>query len=195
MEQEPPQTPEIPPHAPPVRPTAPISHTRTSWPIWIGIFLCIFGGIGLLQRLFGTIFMAIMPLLPLPPEATVTGTLWVFGLALSIVGLPLSVVHLLAGIQTLRRRPSARFWVVFFFIYAVVMLVPNAVYQYASMQHQFQQTSQQGGSAAGMAAFGAGVSLAVIAISIVIALIWPSFLMIWYSRADIREEIRDWGAT
>ena len=194
MDYEPTQPPQVPNPAPPVQPTAPISNTRTSWPIWIGVFLCIFGGIGLLQRLAGVVFTAIMPALPLPPEAKMTGTLWVLGLVLSIVTLPLAVVHLIAGIQTLRRRPSARFWIVVFFIYAVLAIIPGSIFQWYSMHHQMQQASQQSGSPAGMAAFGAGFAVAMVALTILFALIWPTFLLIWYSRDTIREEIRGWGA-
>lgn len=193
MDHEPPQPPALPPRAPPLRPSGPIPNATSSWPVWIGVCLCIFGGIGLLQRFFGVIFMAIMPWLPLPPESTITGTLWAVGLALSIVGLPLAAVHLVAGIQTLRRRPSARFWVVIFFVYAVLMLTPGAIYQYLSMQHQIQQAAQQGGTPPGIAAFGRGFALAMVVLAALVALIWPTFLLIWYSRPKIREEVRGWA--
>ncbi len=189
------QHPHESPSTPPVRPTGQIDATRSNWPTWLGVLLCVFGGIGLLQRFFGVVFVAVMPLIPpnvLPPEMTVTGTLWGYGLVLSIVSLPLSAVHLTAGIQTLRRRPTARFWVVAFVIYAVVILPPGAIYQYIAMQHQMQQAAQQGNSPQGMAALGAGFGLVVGVLGAMVALAWPAFLLIWYSRASIREEIRSW---
>lgn len=198
MEHEPHQTTESPPHTPPVHPTGSIQSPRSNWPTWLGVLMCVFGGIGLLQRFFGVVFMAVMPLVPqsvLPPEMTVTGTLWLFGLVLSIVSLPLSAVHLTAGIQTLRRRPTARFWVVVFFVYAVVILPPGAIYQYIAMQQQMQQAAQQGGAQPGMAALGAGFGLVVGVLGAMVALAWPAFLLIWYSRATIREEVRSWSGT
>lgn len=188
---------ERPASAPPVRQLGPIAAAPSTWATWLGVLLCVFGGIGLLQRFFGVVFMAAMPAVPpsvLPPEMTVTGTLWVFGLVLSIVSLPLSAVHLTAGIQTLRRRPTARFWVVAFFIYAVVILPPGAIYQYIAMQHQMQQAAQQGGSPQGMAALGAGMGMVFAVLGVLVALAWPTFLLVWYSRATIRQEVRSWSA-
>ncbi|MFI4916679.1 MAG: hypothetical protein ACIAS6_09265 [Phycisphaerales bacterium JB060] len=195
MDQQPHESPA--PSTPPVHPTGQFPAVRSSWPTWLGVLLCVFGGIGLLQRFFGVMFMAAMPLVPqsvLPPEMTVTDTLWVFGLILSIVSLPLSAVHLTAGIQTLRRRSSARFWVLAFVIYAVVILPPGAIYQYIAMQRQMQQAAQQGNSPQAIAALGAGFGLVVGVLSAMVALAWPAFLLIWYSRASIREEVRSWSA-
>ncbi len=191
----PPRIPDVPPHAPPTRPTAPVPAARSTWPMVIGVLMCVFGGVGLLQRVLGVVFTALMPVLPLPPEMTITGTLWTFTVVLSIIGLPLSVVHLMAGIQTIRRKPSARRWVVIFFAYAVVLLPPSAVLQYMSTQHQMQQASQQGGSSPGMAAFGQGFALIIAILTVVVALLWPTFLLVWYSRATIREEIASWAPT
>lgn len=196
MDQQPePQSshepPAVPAAAPPTQPTGAVPGHRSSWPGVIGTLLCVFGGIGLLQRVFGVGFMALMPFLPLPPEAKITGTAYVLGLVLSVVGLPLSAVHLTAGIQTLRRKQSARKWVVIFFAYAILLAIPGGAYQYFNMQQQMQQAGQQGGMPAGL---GSGFSMGMAVIGVVISLLWPTFLVIWYSRAKIREEMQGWAA-
>ena len=181
-----------PPQAPPTQPGLVPGH-RSSWPNVIGTLLCIFGGLGLLQRLAGTVMMAIMPALPMPPELQQTGTFWIVGLLLSIVGLPISVVHLIAGIQTLRRKPSARKWVVIFAVYAVLLVIPNSIYQYLSFQQQMQQL-QQSSQQAPPAMMGQGFSAVMTILTIAITLAWPGFLLYWYSRRVIREEVDSWGA-
>lgn len=193
------QPPPIPEHsdappsvAPPTQPGV-VPGYRSSWPNVIGTLLCIFGGLGLLQRFAGTVMMAIMPALPMPPELQQTGTFWVMGLLLSIVGLPISIVHLVAGIQTLRRKPSARKWVVIFVVYAVLLVIPSGIYQYLSFQQQMQQM-QQSGQAAPPAMAGQGFSAIVMILTVVISLAWPGFLLFWYSRGAIRREVESWGA-
>lgn len=189
-----PANPSPPPaQAPPTRPTAELQGHRSSWPGVLGVLLCVFGGIGLLQRIFGVGFMALMHTLPLPPEAKMDGMAYVYGLILSVVGLPLAIVHLTAGIQTLRRKPSARTWVVVFFAYAVLLAIPAAVYQYFAMQQQMQQAAQQSGQPA-MAVVGSGFGLVMAIVGMLVSLLWPTFLLIWYSRPSIREEMSTWSA-
>jgi hypothetical protein len=171
-----------------------IAARSSTWPNVIGTLICVFAGIGILQRVFGTIVVAFMPAFPLPQNAQLPHGLWVFTLALSVVSLPISFVHLAAGVQTLRRKASARRWVVILFVYVVVMLPPAIALQYWSMQHQMSVASQQGGAPPGFAAWGTGFAVGAAIAGALFTLVWPTFLLVWYSRSSIREELADWAA-
>lgn len=185
--------PPAPPHTPPTIPTGEIGGHRSTWPGVIGTLLCVFAGLGILQRIFSVIFTAIMPQLPLPPEAQLPQNLWLFSLAVAIIGLPLSFIHLMAGIQTLRRKPSARRWVIIFFVYVLVTLPLGLILQYMSIQHQMNVSQQQGGVPAGMGGFMRGFGVFSMFVGAAIALAWPTFLIIWYSRESIRREMAGWA--
>ena len=192
---QPPPVPEDVTRTPPVLdPPAPRSTERSSWPGVIGTLICVFAGLGILQRVFGTIFAAITPWLPLPPEVQLPHDLWLFTLVVSIIGLPVSFIHLMAGIQTLRRKPSARRWVIILFVYVLVTLPPWLILQYMSFQHQMSVSQQQGGVPAGMGGFMQGFGAFSMFMGAAFALGWPIFLLIWYSRDSIREEMAAWGS-
>ncbi|MGD1915737.1 MAG: hypothetical protein ACFCBV_06075 [Phycisphaerales bacterium] len=192
--EEPSNPPEVPKLAPPVMPAGEIGAGVSRWPGVIGVLICIFAGLEILQRVFGTIAAATIHLLPLPPEAQLPPGLWLFTLIVSIVGLPISFIHLLAGIQTIRRRSRARLWVSIFFVYVLVMLVPSVVLQYLTMQHQAAVATQQGSAPPGYAALMQAIGPVVLLLTIAFSMAWPMFLLIWYSRRSIREEVSAWSA-
>jgi len=191
---EPPNAPDAPQQAPPTLPTGDISEARSKWPNIIGTLICVFAGIGILQRVFGTIAVATIHFLPLPPEAQLPGDIWLFTLILSVVGLPISFIHLMAGIQTLRRKPSARLWVVVFFLYVLVLLVPSVILQHLTMQHQANVATQQGGTPPGFTGIMQALGPVFLGLTVVFSMAWPTFLLIWFSRRSIRDEITAWGA-
>ena len=187
--------PDTPQSAPPIVPTGEIGKARSSWPGIIGTLICVFAGLGILQRVFGTIAAATIHLLPLPPEAQLPPGLWLFTLIVSIVGLPISFIHLIAGIQTIRRKPSARLWVIAFFVYVLVMLVPGVILQHMTMQHQATVASQHGSAPPGYAGLMQAMGPVVLGITIVFTIAWPTFVLLWFSRRSIREELASWGTT
>ncbi len=197
---EPPRVPDSPQLAPPTLPTSDISTGPSTWPGVIGALLCVFAGVGILSRAFSTLLMAVAPAIPFLRDTMPSGPLLTWGIVLSVVGLPTSAIHLIAGIQTLRRRPSARRWVIVFFVYVLVLVVPNAIFQYYSGIHQMQQmqqmqsAGQQGAPPPGMAAVMQGANLAGVAFALVFPLLWPAFLLVWFSRRSIRDEMATWEA-
>ena len=188
------------PSTPPMVPTAAIEAPDSKWPNIIGTLICVFAGLGILQRVFSTVFMAIAPALPLPQGTMPSGSLWTWGLALLIIGIPISFIHLWAGVQTIRRRPSARLWVIVFFVYVLLLVGPNTVFQYQSSMHQMQQmqqmqsSGQQGAPPPGFAAVMQSVTVASTVAGVLFTLAWPTFLLIWYLRPSIRSEMAAWGS-
>ncbi|MFI4882091.1 MAG: hypothetical protein ACIAQU_05855 [Phycisphaerales bacterium JB064] len=196
-----PEPPRVPPRegpppasliAPPIAPGE-IDSKPPAWPGIIGILICVFAGLGLIQRIFGVGMAIAMPFIPLPPEMKMPDSLWMWTLIITAVGFPVSVLHLIAGIQTLRRKPSARLWVILFFVYVLIMIAPNAVLQYMTFQHQANVASQQGNSPAGMSQMMQAFGSAAMVIGIAISLAWPTFLVIWYSRSSVREHMASWA--
>lgn len=118
--------------------------------------------------------------------------LWTWTLVLGVVSLPVSVLHLLAGVQTLRRRPSAYALAMGFVLYAVVVLVPGTILQYYNSQWQIQQSAQQGQP---MPAYmnSSALVMVMIVFGVLFTLAWPTFIAIWFNISRHKEHVRSWG--
>lgn len=199
MEHDPAPPPAVPAHAPPTVPTGPLAIHRSSWPKVLGILCCVFAGIGVLGRLFQLVGVFAMQHLPIDewmkPPAHLMGLLIVLALA----GFLISAVHVALGVQLLRRRPSMLVLAIVFLGIVVLLHIPNSIVQWqmqqAQMQGMQQQMAQQsqGGAPPPMMPmqFGAGLGLAMGLIGGLIAIAWPTFLIVWLAWPSHRREIRD----
>lgn len=181
------------PHAPPVRPSGPISDATPRWPTVIGVLLIVFGGVGLLMRGFSLVASFAMQSVPMFADALPPPHLWAWTIVLGIVGLPVSLLHLLAGVQTVRRRPSAYALAMGFVAYAVLVLIPGTILQYQTTQWQFQQAAQQGQPMPPAMTSGVFV-LATMLLGVAFSLAWPTFVAVWYNIGSHRALVRGWAA-
>ncbi|MCW5756997.1 MAG: hypothetical protein KIT54_07175 [Phycisphaeraceae bacterium] len=169
-----------------------VAANRPAWPTVIGILLIIFGSIGLLQRVVGLVASLVMPNVPFFADMLPPPHLWTWTLVLGVASLPVSLLHLLAGVQTLRRRPSAYALAMGFVLYAVVVLVPGTILQYYTSQWQIQQSAQQSQPMPAFVAGGAFM-LVMIAFGALFSLAWPTFIAIWFNISRHKEHVRSWG--
>lgn len=195
---EQPRTPQAPPTAPTALPPAP-----PVWPTVVGIVMIVFGGLGLLFNLWGTIqnlflnaFIAKMSAQNNPDVAAVI-VAWStpMGLA-SLLQLSISSLLLASGIGMVMRRPwsipAARLWAwakIASTIVTAVLTVLMQREQFAAMTQQMQ--GQGPGTPAG---FFTGILVFTAAFTIAWGWALPIFVLIWLRRQSSRREIATWSA-
>lgn len=184
--------PSTPSETPPTEAGPIVGANRPAWPMVIGILLIVFGSIGLLQRVAGLVASFVMPNVPFFADMLPPPHLWTWTLVLGVLALPVSLLHLLAGVQTLRRRRSAYALAMGFVLYAVVMLVPGTILQYYTSQWQMQQSAQQGQPMPAFVAGGAFM-MVMIAFGVLFSLAWPAFIAIWFNIPKHKDHVRSWG--
>ncbi|MEO1008753.1 MAG: hypothetical protein AAFX79_09305 [Planctomycetota bacterium] len=151
------------------------------WPTVIGVLCCVFGGLALLGNLCGLIAMPIASQMPgMPPQG---GIAWWLQMVAAVAKIPVSILHLAAGVQLLSRKPSGVRLAVIFAWYAIAMNIIGAAVQVLSTQAALQQQGQQV-----PLGFNAGFMVAGTAI----ACIWPAFLLFWLRRERIRIDVLAW---
>lgn len=176
----------------------------STWPTVIGIIAIVFGVLGSLQGVLGLLApllnRAILRSLPASQQEIVeTATPpVVWSIASSLIILGLGVLLLVAGIALLRRAASSRglclTWALLKIVIVLVMAVVNFKLASESTNAALAQMQQdpnvppiavgimQGATGAGMCAW------------VVWSWALPIFLLIWFSRAVIKEQVASWSA-
>lgn len=201
---EPPEVPVAPspPRVPPTMPTAPVPQHEKSWPKVLGILCCIFGGLGLMGRVFQVVGIVAMNHLPIDDWMKPPAHLSDWLLVLTIAGFSISILHVVLGVQLLRRRPSVKWLSIAFLVVVVALYVPGAFLQYEvqqaqtqAMQQHFAQQSQSGGGPPPSAAsiqLGSSLGVAFGILGGVIAIAWPVFLIIWLFWPSNGKIVQSW---
>ena len=164
------------------------------WPTLIGVVSILLASLGLAAGCCG---MA-SPFLPgffsdmVPPEqielmrASQPPVLWV--ISASLIGLAVSTLLLLAAIGILRRRSSGvtlcRVWAWINIPWAAISIIAS-IYIHLQVPQDAQQMSV--GLQYVFLAFG-------ICFTLLFGLGFPLFLLLWFSRARIKEEVDAWEA-
>ena len=107
-----------------------------------------------------------------------------YSTAASLVGIVLAVLLLVAGIYLLKRIRTARGLYV---IYAGASLVLAAVDLVLTIAVVIPSLQESGLPEAGVIG---GIVAGVIGVAIRMA--WPVFLLVWFSRRKIRQQIQQW---
>lgn len=167
-------------------------HERSKWPMIVGILAIVLGAWGIL----GAAWQAVALLLasrgtmpnqptPFPPEYMVPA---------GVVALGLSILTLACGIGLVRRRrwsvAGLRVWAVL----TLLSLVVNAAVTMSYLPQFLAEVEQQ------MSATGGGpppgfmkyMMIAMMAVGFVIGLTPPVFMLIWFGRQSIRQEVAGW---
>ena len=193
---------------PPTHPFAPpASPSRSAWPTVLGIIAIVFGALSVLGGCWGVVspfvFKKLIDAIPetaagdlgeatIPFEITADWQGWIIAGSLLTTGL--AVLLLIAGIGLLKRRrwgvDAAWWWVVLKMIFVVV----NAAVAYQMQQDIYAALGEQQANMPGLSA--GFYQLGAIA-GVTFAVVWgwalPVFVMIWFSRRVIREEVNEWG--
>ncbi len=172
----------------------------SKWPTTIGVISIVFGSAGLLCYGCGSANTALTPwLITLMPEdqrPPSGGILVVVQLFQMCSAFALSVWLLLAGIGLVRRRPWARKqcfgWSVVKILFTVTSTTISILLTSQSVQHINDQMSQGGQTP--LFTMTEGIFIIIVLAAVVWALIWPVFLLAWFSRESVKQEVAAWEA-
>ncbi len=173
------------------------------WPKVIGIIAVILGGLGILGGGWALIMPFFMDLMMgLMPKGQVPGIEslqmlkdWQGWLAVSsLLMIGLATLLLFVGIGLLKRRRWAVRLGVWWSILKVLFVVAQNVVGLSMQEAQMEALSEQMSNIPGMSS-GFISAMAVMGMIVGIAWGWalPVFLLIWFSRAKIKEEVAGWN--
>ncbi len=199
---ESPQTPP-PPGAPPTQPGMRQPTPRSSWPTVLGVIAIVYGalatlshGCGLMSSLMAEQWQRMMPQPEQAAEAQIDLTrrwLW-FSVPNSLLLVALAVMLIVVGAGLARRRARA---VVLAKVWAVVKMIVAlgaAIFTYLVMQESLGLQQEVDPNAT---ALPPGVVEVMAPLTAVLTLLWgwllPIFLLIWFARPSIREEVSGWA--
>ncbi|MCK4660647.1 MAG: hypothetical protein KAV82_14085 [Phycisphaerae bacterium] len=174
--------------------------SRSSWPGVIGIIAIIFGILATLGGIMGFLAPFILDKMgsalpdnsPRAIKLSEAQVSWVMiSSSLTVI---LAVLLLVAGVGLLSRRrwavKAAMVWAVLKMLYVVVV----TMYNYNTLPQQIESISKQNPGAASMPA-GSLETFAIV--GLVVGLLWywalPVFMLIWFRRKNIRDEIVGWS--
>ncbi len=172
-----------------------------SWPGAIGTISIVFGSLGLVcygclsvQTMATPLMVGMVPEDQRPP--TPQGIQLFVQIFQLCAAAGLSVWLLIAGIGLSRRRPWARShtvgWSVAKILLSFISTTMGIVFASATVDQINSQLSQGGSTPPFTVSIG--VMLVFVAIAMVWALLWPVFLLIWFSRAAVKDEVAAWAA-
>jgi hypothetical protein len=179
MTQSPPPQQQVPPGYPDYTPAP----KPPVWPLVVGILSTIFGSLGLLCAC-ASIPMNIMN--PAAQQALQQFPEWwrTYQIISGLFGFLMAVVLLSGGICLIRRRPAGLPLSVAYGVLGLIGSVLNTIITVSGMAG-FQMPGPMGGS-----------MKSVMMVSPFVGLIfgagYPIFLLIWFARPSIRQEVRSW---
>ena len=165
---------------------------KSTWSKVIGIISIVFGGLGLLCQSVSMTINAFTKSVAYRQGAYNARPEWfsTYLIVSSVVGIVVSVLLLSGGICLLRRRRSGRSLHVTYGILAIattiITQIISVVFIYPPMFHSLvgsnvAEIGEKAGTIGGII-FGAVYSLA-----------YPIFLLVWFSRKRIKQEVATWG--
>lgn len=195
----------VPPAVPPTEigyatpPTPP-----SAWPTVIGIIAIVFGVGGSLLGIFGLlspiINKAIAQNMPTSQQTMLDSMapppLW--AIVNSLITLGLAVLLLVAGITLMRRVASGRGLCRTWAVLKILLVTVNAVIGYFMATQMADAMTQMQQQNPAMQGAPAGFMQGMAGIGVCVGLVWgwalPIFMLIWFSRARIKEETASWSA-
>jgi hypothetical protein len=176
---------------------------RSRWPVVIGVIGIVLASLGLVcgcAGYFGPAFaqwgmdMQAQSGQPTDPftmaNLQAQRNLYVFTAILTTAGLIVAAIELTGSIALVRRRASARMLIMAYAIAAVVMACVGIGYQLMMKSETERILAEQGTQ---MPQAFAQVGLIIgLAFGILFGFGWPIFLLVWFSRGKIRDEVEQW---
>lgn len=196
-ERTPAETPSMTPPSemgePPAKPSG--------WPTALGTISIVFGSLGLVCYGCMSVNTIATPMLVgMVPEDQRPPTAQGIQLFVQIFQLcaasGLSVWLLIAGIGLARRRPWSRAHAIGWSVGKILLTIISTLAGLAFVGETVEQINgsmTQGGQTPPFTV-SVGIFVVVIAISAVWAVIWPVFLLIWFRRAAVKDEVAAWEA-
>ncbi|WP_432798148.1 hypothetical protein [Poriferisphaera sp. WC338] len=198
-ENDPNAQPPLSPQVPPTQPGAIAVQKQPIWPTVIGVIGIILSAFGFLG-VFGIALLWFVYLLPDNPfsQSQPQQELWAVltQTIFQLIFLALCVYLLIGCIKLLKRDAAAGSimpqWASMYIFIAVLSVVFNIVFTYLNFQQQFQSSGAGGANeefvqtAAIIGAVVGGI------IGLLFALAYPLFVLIWFKRKAIKNQIETW---
>ena len=188
----------MPPFPPPPLPAG-LSRPSSKWPTPIGIISLVIAGLAVVGALLGPLIQGAMESMPggnvmahMPEDLRTTQRL------MMIPGLLANLCLGIGGFLLLKRMAASR---ILFFIYAilaVLMIIPNTWLAQEILKATLNATPvpknarpEQVEMIRSMTRTGGSVG---VFIGVAYAAAYPVFLLVWFLRGKIRDEVRTWAA-
>lgn len=198
------------PDSPPTAPGAMVSRLAPAAPAWatvLGILSIVFGVLGALSKCWGIatlfFFTAMERFFASMPEDEVPEGI---GQSFSMMGVyawPIAGVSLLktavacllvaVGIGLLKQRAWAPAWAIRYAVLDMVLTLGEGALGVLSQAAQFE--AMQAADPSGFGTIGPGVSVfsrVMVVGGVLVSLVWPVFLIVWFTRRRIREATSTW---
>jgi hypothetical protein len=178
------------------------TQSETLWPRVIGIIAIVFGGFGLVCSGWGMFGVAIAKaMLKNVPnqggqveqiEAMDRMQPWVVGS--SLVALFVAILLLVAGIMLVRRRAVARTLCMSWAGIKIIFAIVNTIVSFMMQPGQIQSAPPQGAAAitTSMQTMEGPIVIFFQLINLAWALALPVFMLIWFNRTKIKDEVATW---
>ena len=201
--------PQIPPPTPITPPTdaGAIPPRKTTWPMVLGIIAIILGSLATLRGCMGigssAIFGLFASAMPEEQAEMMEATKAFAPLIMISSGLTMAIaiILLIGGIGLTKRNPrspkTCKIWAGL----KMVLVVYGSIVTFLSTQAQMeamQRMLEEDPNTAGMIPGFFGTLMAIVGpVILVFAIVWgwalPVFMLIWFSRRKIKDEIAQWG--
>ena len=181
--------------SPPMQPGMPTMESPPSkWPTVIGIIAIIWAVLGLLGGVcgLGSLFMArSMPAnFPGAPGMSMSASpMMLFGFLISLI---LKSCLLALGIGLIKRRPWAPQWIRTWAVVEILGSVVGTILGYFAQQPQFAAMASQPGMQQMPPGFFQGIAISSVGCGLLFAWVLPVFVLIWFSRDKIKQEVATW---
>lgn len=173
--------------------------TNSSWPKVLGIIAIVLGALAAVGSCIGagaSFFAGAM--VDLVPEGEASGLegmmawqSWLVGLSVLATGLGIGL--LVGGVGLVRRRPFAATACLGWAILKMVYVLASAFVGYQVNVAQFEVMQNDPNMAGMPAGFMGAVSLFGATLGVLWGWALPIFMLIWFSRRRIHEEVESWG--
>jgi len=173
---------------------------RSAWPTVIGVICIVLASLGLLcygcnsaSTILQPMVIAAMPADQRPP--TPQGAQLVYQVIALCASFLLSIWLLIAGIGLCRRRSWSRAWCLGWAWLKILLSVVSTAVGFLFAGALAQQVNDQLARQPGGAPFTLTKEIFIVffIITLVWNLIWPVFIIGWFSRARVKEEVAAWA--
>ncbi|MFG0247310.1 MAG: hypothetical protein ACF8OB_00370 [Phycisphaeraceae bacterium JB051] len=187
---------------------APHVGAQSSWPTVIGIISIIFGSLGAL----GSVYQAVAPFLMgmaagfVPEDDEQARVMfesmakWKFPLmGVGIVNLIFYIILIVCGAKLVGHHAAAsslhKKWAIAKILFSLVGVTITTMAQISQMRLTMQQQSQAMGGGGGAQFFETAMMVAMVVavlMGLVFACAYPVFVLIWFSREKVKNEVQSW---
>jgi len=187
------------PLAPPTSPR-PLAPRPTSWPMFLGLLTILFGIMGLLAMIGGAIsaFLTRTMFDPSIQNEAIAMQLKYLPWSVSqyVAGSVLAILLLVGGIILIRRRGGARRLLMSWAILKIPLVLASSALGFVIQREMFAAMMKNQPSGPPPPAMAAPMMESFALVGLIIGIAWglalPLFLLVWFNRPAIRNEMAAW---